>query len=145
MTLMTTNVSSQDRLMMTAADFDRLSHLLESPQYRASHAALLAALKQELERSEVVPPAGVPRGVVTMHSQVRMRDLKTRETETYTLVYPDEANIDDGKLSVLAPLGVALLGTRAGQVVEVAAPAGLRRIKVERVLYQPEAAGDYHL
>ena len=145
MTLMTTNVASQDRLTMTASDFDRLSHLLESPQYRVSHAALLTALKQELDRSEVVPPSSVPKGVVTMHSQVRMRDLKTRDTETYTLVYPDEADIDEGKLSVLAPLGVALLGTRAGQVVEVAAPAGLRRIKVERVLYQPEAAGDYHL
>jgi regulator of nucleoside diphosphate kinase len=80
-----------------------------------------------------------------MHARVRVRDLRSGETETYTLVYPDEADIDDGKLSVLAPLGAALLGTRAGRVVEVAAPAGPRRVKVERVLYQPEAVGDYHL
>jgi regulator of nucleoside diphosphate kinase len=145
MTLMTTKVSSQDRLTMTAPDFDRLKHLVESPQYRVSHAALLTTLKQELDRTEVVPPTTVPRDVVTMHATVRVRDLKSGEPETYTLVYPEEADIDDGKLSVLAPLGAALLGTRAGQVVEVAAPVGLRRIKLERVLYQPEAAGDYHL
>ena len=145
MTLMTRNNALQDKLTMTAPDFDRLKHLIESPQYRVSHGALLMTLKQELDRSEVVPPASVPRGVVTMHSRVRVRDLRTDEPETYTLVYPDEADINEGRLSVLAPLGAALLGTRAGQVVEVAAPAGLRRIKVERVLYQPEAAGDYHL
>lgn len=145
MTLMTRNNALHDKLTMTAPDFDRLKHLIESPQYRVSHGALLMTLKQELDRSEVVPPASVPRGVVTMHSRVRVRDLRTDEPETYTLVYPDEADINEGRLSVLAPLGAALLGTRAGQVVEVAAPAGLRRIKVERVLYQPEAAGAYHL
>ena len=145
MSLMTVRDVSPNKLTMTAADFDRLNHLVESPQYRVSHAALLATLKQELDRSEVVPPNSVPRGVVTMHSRVRVRDLKGGDTETYTLVYPDEADIDDGKLSVLAPLGAALLGTRAGRVVEVAAPGGPRRVKVERVLYQPEAAGDYHL
>jgi regulator of nucleoside diphosphate kinase len=145
MTLMTRNNALQDKLTMTAPDFDRLKHLIESPQYRVSHGALLTTLKQELDRSEVVPPATIPKRVVTMHSRVRVRDLETGEPETYTLVYPEEADINEGKLSVLAPLGAALLGTRAGQVIEVAAPARLRQIKVERVLYQPEAAGDYHL
>ena len=67
------------------------------------------------------------------------------EKETYTLVYPDEADINEGKLSVLAPLGTALLGMRVGDIVEFEAPAGTRRLKIERVLYQPEAAGDLHL
>jgi regulator of nucleoside diphosphate kinase len=67
------------------------------------------------------------------------------ESETYTLVYPDEADILAGRLSVLAPLGIALLGARVGQVVEFDAPAGARRLKVEKVLYQPEGAGDFHL
>jgi regulator of nucleoside diphosphate kinase len=76
---------------------------------------------------------------------VVVRDLKSDEPETYTLVFPDDADINDGKLSVLAPLGTALLGTQAGQVVEFAAPAGVRRLIVEEVLYQPEAAGHFHL
>ena len=80
-----------------------------------------------------------------MNSRVRLRDLRTGEDETYTLVYPEEADIDEGRLSVLAPLGTALLGSRNGQTIVVNAPGGRRRLKVERILYQPEAAGDYHL
>jgi regulator of nucleoside diphosphate kinase len=136
---------TRDELLITEADFDRLRHLVESPRYRVSHAMLIPLLKKGLERCRVVEPSGVPRGVVTMHSVVTVRDTRAGEPETYTLVFPDDADIDAGKLSVLAPLGAALLGARAGQTIEFAAPAGRRRLKVERVLYQPEAAGHYHL
>jgi regulator of nucleoside diphosphate kinase len=139
------SVMSERKLVITEPDFDRLKHLVESPEYRTTHAMLLMALKDELDRGTVVAPGGVPKGVVTMHSRVKVRDVEEDETETYSLVYPDEADINDGKLSVLAPLGTALLGTRVGDVVEFDAPAGTRRLKVERVLYQPEAAGDFHL
>jgi len=80
-----------------------------------------------------------------MNSRVRLRDLRTGECETHTLVYPEAADLELGKLSVLAPLGTALLGSRTGEVIEFDTPGGVRRLKVERVLYQPEAAGDYHL
>ena len=136
---------NQSELMITEADFDRLKHLVESPRYRVTHALLLSALKDGLERCRVVEPGRVPRGVVTMHSKLVVRDLRADESETYTLVFPDDADINEGKLSVLAPLGAALLGVRAGQVVEFAAPGGTRRLKVEKVLYQPEAAGHFHL
>jgi len=132
-------------LVITEADFDRLKHLLESPRYRATHFASLMVLKDELDRARVVAAHDVPKGVVTMHSRVRVRDVRAGESETYTLVYPDEADILAGRLSVLAPLGIALLGARVGQVVEFDAPAGPRRLKVEKVLYQPEGAGDFHL
>src|SRR5688500_15548048 len=141
----TRSVMSDKRLVITEADFDRLKHLVESPKYRTTHAMLLFGLKEELDRGTVVAPGHVPKGVVTMHSRVRIRDVQQDEVETYTLVYPDEADINEGKLSVLAPLGTALLGTRVGDVVEFDAPAGTRRLKVERILYQPEAAGDFHL
>jgi regulator of nucleoside diphosphate kinase len=136
---------AEREIVITEADFDRLQHLVESPRYRTTHAMLLMSLKDELNRSRTAPPGRVPKGVVTMHSKVRVRDLGDDEAETYTLVYPDEADINEGKLSVLAPLGTALLGTRVGDVVEFDAPAGARRLKIERVLYQPEAAGDLHL
>jgi regulator of nucleoside diphosphate kinase len=103
------------------------------------------ALREELDRGQIVPADAVPKGVVTMHSQVRVRDLKAHESETYTLVYPDEADINESKLSVLAPLGMALLGTRVGEIVKFDAPAGPRRLKIEKILYQPEASGDFHL
>jgi regulator of nucleoside diphosphate kinase len=131
--------------VITEADFDKLSGLIGPKNGRASFGRPATALKQELERGEVVPPMRVAKGVITMNSRVRVRDVQTDERETYTLVYPQEADIDEGRLSVLAPLGTALLGASVGEVVEVNAPAGLRRIKVERILYQPEAAGDFHL
>jgi regulator of nucleoside diphosphate kinase len=139
------NIMPGRQVVLTAADFDKLQGLVDSPRYRVTHAALLMLLKHELDRGKVVPPDAVPRGVVTMHTQVRVRDLKLDETETYTLVYPDESDIIEGRLSVLAPLGIALLGTTLGSVVKFEAPAGLRRLKVEKILYQPEAAGDFHL
>ena len=137
--------TARDELLITEADFDRLKHLVESPRFRVSHAMLIPTLREGLERCRVVEPDRVPTGVVTMHSKVSVRDLKAGESEIYTLVFPDDADINDGKLSVLAPLGTALLGARAGQVVEFAAPGGTRWLKVENVLYQPEAAGHYHL
>lgn len=136
---------SENDLVVTQADFDRLEDLAESPKYRFSHSILLMTLKKELDRSKVVGPAEVSSGVVTMRSRVRFQDLNTRESETYTLVYPGEADIDEGKLSVLAPLGTALLGTRVGQIVRFGAPGGVRRLRIQKILYQPEAAGDYHL
>lgn len=141
----TRTVLAERNIVITAADFDRLKHLVDSPRYRATHAMLLMTLEQELDHASVVALEDIPKGAVTMRSRVRVRDLEDDETETYTLAYPDEANINQGQLSVLAPLGTALLGTRVGDVVEFDAPAGMRRLKIERVLYQPEAAGDFYL
>jgi len=143
--MITQNVLSRTDIIITEKDFDRLQGVVDSPRYRATHATLLMGLKNELERGKVVAADEVPKRVVTMHSQVRIRDLRTDDLETYTLVYPEDADINDGKLSVLAPLGTALLGTRVGQVVKFDVPAGQRRLKVEKILYQPEAAGDFHL
>lgn len=138
-------IQSGKNVILTDTDFDRLNELAQSRRYRTTHPALLADLKDELDRGQVVAPMQVPRAVVTMNSRVRLRDLGTDECETYTLVYPEAADINLEKLSVLAPLGTALLGTRSGQVIEFNTPGGWRRLKVERILYQPEAAGDFHL
>jgi hypothetical protein len=75
-----------------------------------------------------------------MNATVRLRDLKTGAEETYTLVYPDEADIEANRLSILAPIGTALLGYRAGDVVEWPVPAGITRFRIEEVLFQPRSA-----
>jgi regulator of nucleoside diphosphate kinase len=134
-------LSVHDNVVITEQDFDRLGHLASSARYERDHRMLQA----ELERSRVVAATTVPRNVVTMNSRVRVRDLRQDETETYTVVYPDDVDVAAGMISVLAPLGIALLGARVGQVVKFAAPAGVRRLKIEKILYQPEAAGDLHL
>ena len=77
----------------------------------------LRDLRTELDRAHIVRPEDVPRNVVTMNSTVILRDLVTNEKETYTLVFPDSADIANNRLSVLAPIGTAILGERLGDVL----------------------------
>jgi regulator of nucleoside diphosphate kinase len=85
----------------------------------------------------------VPADVVTMNSEAIVRDLSTGETETLRVVFPGSAAPRKGAISVLAPLGLALLGTRAGDEIDWEMPGGARRLRVESVTYQPEAAGRF--
>lgn len=105
----------------------------------------LAELIAELQRAEIVASDEVPDDVVTMNSTVVLRDLETDEVETYTLVYPNHANIARNRLSVLAPVGTAILGYHVGDVVRWRVPAGDRRLRVDEVLFQPERVGAFNL
>jgi regulator of nucleoside diphosphate kinase len=129
-------------IFITQADMKRLQSLIESMK---SSREDLQALRAELHQAHIVAPADIPKDVVTMNSKAQVRDLETNEIMTYTLVFPGNANIDDGKISVLAPVGTAMLGHRAGEEFEWHVPAGPVRLRVEEVLYQPEAAGHYNL
>jgi regulator of nucleoside diphosphate kinase len=132
-------------IYITEVDRQRLEKLVEIAGERdplASHENL-RRLEHELDRAETVAPEDVPRDVITMRSKVRLSDLNTGEEMIYTLVFPTEANYEEGKISVLAPVGTALLGYRVGDTIEWQVPSGLRRLKVEELLYQPEAASEY--
>ncbi len=129
-------------LIISDADRQRLEALIESARADARvREDYLAALEAELRRARVVPADKVPGDVVRMNSVVRLRDLDSDETEEYELVYPADADIACNRISVLAPIGTAILGYRLGDVIEWPVPAGLRRLQVEEVLYQPESAG----
>jgi regulator of nucleoside diphosphate kinase len=137
---------SNNPIQITEFDLRRLQQLLEE----ASHTNFrgredLANLNAELARAEIVAPQDVSRHVITMNSTVVLVDLDTGEQEIYTLVFPDVADIASGKISVLAPVGTGMLGYEVGDVFEWAVPDGTRRLQVKEILYQPEAAGDFHL
>jgi regulator of nucleoside diphosphate kinase len=133
-------------IYVTEFDLKRLSGLLGCVQSLGNKDRdCMVKLEEELEWAQVVSPEEIPGDVVTMNSRARIRDLKSNEEMVFTLVFPAEADYERGRLSVLAPIGMALLGYRAGETVEWKVPAGVRRLKIEQVLYQPEAAGDYHL
>lgn len=124
-------------IYITDEDRTKLDTLLRIMGARDDqHTGYRAALAGELRRARVVPRAQLPQDVVIMNSTVRLRDLETGEDETYTLVYPHEADIGANKLSVLAPVGTALLGYRTGDVVEWPVPAGVSRFRIEEV-FQP--------
>jgi len=130
------------RVFITDADRDRLEKLLlGARQWSNRDKAHLQALEEELDKAYTVESREIPGDVVTMRSQVRVRDMKSGAEMDISVVFPSEADSEQGKISVLAPIGTALLGYRVGDVVEWKVPGGLRRLKVERILYQPEAAG----
>lgn len=134
------------KIYMTERDISRLEDLIAVAEQLGGHDRKdLESLAGELEQAEVVLSEEVPPNVVTMNSKVVLCDLATSKKKTYTLVFPNDANIDSGAISILAPVGTAVLGYAKGDVVEWAVPSGMRRILIEDVLYQPEAAGDYHL
>jgi regulator of nucleoside diphosphate kinase len=91
-------------------------------------------LQHELDRADVVPGEKLPGNVVTMHARVRYIDETTGERRCVTLVYPDQTNLDRGRISVLAPVGAALLGLSTGDVIEWDFPHGARRLRVEKVV-----------
>ncbi len=131
-------------ILITARDHARLQEcVLEAVASEPAKAAGQRDLATELERATVVDAHEIPDSVVTMNSTVRVRDLDSDAASTYTLVYPREADLDTGRISVLSPIGTALLGYCVGDTIEWEVPAGVRRLVIDAVLYQPEASGHY--
>ena len=137
----------QDRtIYITKFDLERLEDLLDAAgEFSYRDRGDLEELEAELQEGKLVDSKNVPPTVVTMNSCVRLMDVDENKPMIFTLTFPKDADIDSGKLSVLSPVGTAILGHSEGDVIEWRVPAGLRRFRIEKVLYQPEAAGDNHL
>lgn len=135
---------SKRTIYITDFDLKRLKSLFDSASERfPMDVQHLKELHEELDRAIVVQPKDIPADVITMNTKVRVVDLKTDEITTLSLVFPDDANVDANRISVLAPIGTAMLGYRVGGSISWKVPAGFTRLKVDEVLYQPEAAGNF--
>lgn len=133
-------MSSPPPITITRLDLQRLERLLDSQEADGPDSA---ALEQELARAQVVGHDEVPPGVVTMNSRVHCREESSGKDYHLTLVYPQDAGTD-GRVSVLAPVGSALLGLSVGQHIDWPGPGGkLIKLTLLAVEYQPEAAGEY--
>ena len=130
---------------ITRFDKTRLMALLRGLDAAHESREEVEDLERELERGTEVESTEVEPDVVTMNSTVRVTDLDAKTTHLYTIVFPSDADFEKGRISILSPLGTALLGYRAGEVVEWEMPRGTRRLRIEELVYQPEAAGDFHL
>ena len=131
-------MSWNDRIVVTRSDLERLRAILGSPSKSVRDSEHLSDLREELEQAQVLRDDEMPSDVVTLQSQVRVRDRETGLVSNYTLVLPAYAEVSSGHVSVLAPLGTALLGYREGDEVEWQMPGGVRRLWIERVT-QPQA------
>jgi regulator of nucleoside diphosphate kinase len=133
-------------IVITEYDMERLRQLIdEAKRLDRSPNPYLDSLEVELSRAQLVAPEDVPPDVVTMNSKVRLKDLDTDEEMTVALVFPAEADIAQLRMSVLAPVGTAMLGYRIGDVFEWEVPDGVRKLRIEEVIFQPEASGNYQL
>lgn len=141
-----TKKSGTKTIYITDNDMVRLEELLEiageNPTRDNKH---LEELSGELMKAEVVESRDIPPNVITMNSEVLFQDLDNGESKTYKLVFPREANVEQNRISILAPVGTAMIGCRVGQTIKWNAPGGVRKMKIVKIIYQPEAAGDYHL
>ncbi len=126
-------------------DVQRLTRLIQNITPDNCATESLERLIDKLQDCDELLPRDVPADLVTMHSVVVLRDLVQNKTMECTLVFPNGADATARRISVLAPLGTALLGARVGEIIEVTLPTALRRWQVESLLYQPEAAGDFNL
>jgi regulator of nucleoside diphosphate kinase len=133
------------KITLTKTDHERLTALVSMEvNPRDPDAEAVRNLRSELERADIVDSEKVPADIVTMNSRVRILDLDTGEEKEYTLVYPLAADFSQGKISVMVPLGTALIGFRKGDIVEWKVPGGMRKFKITKVVYQPEAVGDFN-
>ena len=122
-------------IIVTAADAEKLKELIRNAQrgeYRQSK--YLEMLSGELARATIIDKGAVPQDVITMHSQAVLTEINTGEELELTLVFPNEADPIEGKISVLAPIGTAMLGYRVGDVFEWETPGGMQRLRVEKVM-----------
>lgn len=131
----------EKKIVITRLDYDRLKQYL----LKQGNAPHLKQLSREVDSCVIVESQDIGSTIVTMNSVAEVEDLKTKEKDTYRLVWPEDADVGENKISVLAPLGAALIGYREGDEAELSAPAGVRHVKIVKVHYQPEAEGRYDL
>jgi regulator of nucleoside diphosphate kinase len=128
---------------LTELDVARLEKYAAGPGADAKYQSMLDDL---LERAVVVAPQDIAANIVTMNSQVTLADENTHEEMTWTVVYPPRADFGNGRLNVFSPVGLALLGAKRGDRIRFMPPSGDEKVlKVQQILFQPEAADNFTL
>ena len=130
------------KIYITESDRNRLLELIDRFRNNITKdMGNLLQLEQELKRAEIVEPKKIPKTVVTMNSKVKLLNTDDGSEMVFEVVYPSDADAMNDKISIFAPIGTAILGYRVGDEVEWQVPAGMRRFRIEELLYQPEADG----
>ena len=130
-------------LTVTQPDYKRLTSLIQDMHGNKSiDKKYLSYLGLELQKADVIDSRKITPEFITMNSVMDVEFLQSGRKMELRLVYPQEADFTKGLISVLSPLGCALLGYKAGDIIEFEAPAGTQKVHVEKVVYQPEANGE---
>lgn len=135
-----------NKIILSKLDFSRIHKSIHDARRMNTIGANEAEiLMKELNSAEVVEPQEIPQDVVTMNSIVKISFLNANKTLQFQIVYPDQANIKENKISIFSPVATALIGYKVSDEIEWIVPSGLTKIRIDNLIYQPEAAGDYDL
>jgi len=141
-----TNLTKRRAVTVSEFDYHRLQELLlVAKQFASPEPAFIRDLEDELQHANIVPPEQIPPYVVTMNTTVRLINTNTGKQAVYTLVFPNDADLEEGKLSILSDLGVAILGYSVGDTIDWEFPEGLKQFRIDMICFQPEATKHYEL
>lgn len=134
------------KIILNRLDYARIKKSINvAREYKSITEKEAEELLNELNSAKIVDPEDVPSNVVTMNSIVKISFLNNDKQVQFQIVYPHEANLKNNKISIFSPIATALIGYQTGDEIEWIVPAGLTRIRIDEIIYQPEASGHYHL
>ncbi len=135
-----------EKIIINRLDYARIKKCInDAKQFKSISAAEAEKLAQELDSAKIVEPEAIPSNVVTMNSIVELSFLNNNKQVRFQIVYPKEANVKENKISIFSPIATALIGYKVGDEIEWIVPAGLTKMRIDKIIYQPEAAGDFNL
>ncbi len=134
------------KLIVNSLDYSRIKKCIsDAKQFKSINEGEAAKLMNELNSAKIVKPEAIPSDVVTMNSIVKLSFLNNNKQVEFQIVYPEQANLKENKISIFSPIATALIGYKIADEIEWIVPAGLTKIRIDGIVYQPEAAGDYSL
>lgn len=134
------------KIIINRLDYARIKKSInDAKQFRSISNDEAEKLLKELDSAKIVEPEAIPSNVVTMNSIVKLSFHNNNKQIQFQIVYPEQANVKENKISIFSPIATALIGYKVNDEIEWIVPAGLTKIRIDEIIYQPEAAGDYDL
>ena len=134
------------KVTLTKNDYTRIyKAITDAKNSKTINSNEAEKLLSELSKAEIVSSEKIDKDVVTMNSEVKLFFENTQKEQSFKIVYPQDANLKENKISIFSPIATALIGYRIGDEIEWIVPSGMTKIKIVELLYQPEAAGDFDL
>ena len=132
------------KIIVNRLDYLRIQKCInDAKQFKSISASEAESLLKELNSAKIVEPQEIPDNVVTMNSIVKISFLNSDKRIEFQIVYPNQANLKENKISIFSPIATALIGYKVSDEIEWVVPAGVTKIKIDKIIYQPEASGDY--
>ena len=135
-----------EQIILNRLDFTRIKQCIsDAKHFKSINKIEAEKLMKELDSAKIVEPKDIPSNVVTMNSIVKLSFLNNNTQVHFQIVYPNQANLKENKISIFSQVATALIGYKVGDVIEWIVPSGLTQLRIDEIIYQPEAAGDFSL